>query len=445
MVETTKTDSGNLFQCKLDDLLTRLQEINDKGKTVVLLIDELNKMGVPLDSSTSSFLTNHFLDRIGRYLIFSSHVHLQVDVPSGVVVAANMLASPSGRTMMSLPLPFCTDRAVLEDMLGGSSSITDLKITFSIGIPSLLFIMSRASRKEMTFQQRFDEVVEHHLKARRGSLAEQTFVAENRDKLLFGFLTTIIHGTRGEGFFEGFSTPVAAILSTPVDQRQLRFPLPYIPIILQFLCENDATGLYDSLKASAETVESGRDWEMVVAFSIYIRSLEALYCKRNARGDPLRGPFSIATDGVNNVRVITIPHYIATVAAAVQFINDATEKPRTIYIFQLAYAKFPDFDGFVNYTTLKRTAGQMDDQTRTPTIHGYQCKLTRGYPRHAVDTLNIKRGWFLRGGETVNTPVRDGWEFPSVAEIETSLLGFGLRLLHPLAWGTVPEFDNFDG
>lgn len=78
------------------------------------------------------------------------------------------------------------------------------------------------------------------------------------------------------------------------------------------------------------------------------------------------------------------------------------------------------------------------------TIHGYQCKLTRGYPRHAVDTHNIAQGWCLRGGRTVNTPVHDGWQFPCMEQIETDLLGFGLRLLHPLSWGTVPELDNFD-
>jgi hypothetical protein len=442
MVEPTKTDTDYLFQCEPVDLLGRLNEINEQGRTVVLLIDELNKMGVPFDADTSSFLTKNFLDKKGRYLIFSSHVLLLVDAPSGAVGAASVLTSPSGRTILTLPLPFCTDRTVLEDMLGGSS-VTDLKITLSVGIPSLLFIMSRPTRKEMTFQQRFDNVVEHFLGTGRGSLGERKFVSENRERLLFDFLTTIIHGTRGGGFFEGFSTPVSTDVATPVDQRQLRFPLPYIPIILQFLGENEATGLYESLRASAESVETGRDWEMVVAFSIYIRSLEAKYCKMTACGEPLQGPFGIATDGVDNVKVTSIPNYITTVVAAVEFIKEATQEANTIYIFQPVYARFPDFDGFVSYRKLQqRPVGQ--GVPDAPNIHGYQCKLTRGYPRHAVDTHNIEQGWFLRGGSTVNTPVHDGWRFPSVYQIQTSLLGFGLRLLHPLSWGTFPEFDNFD-
>ena len=441
MVEPTKTDTDYLFQCELVDLKGRLDEINEQGRTIVLLIDELNKMGVPLDADTSSFLTRTFLDRKGRYLVFSSHVQFHVDNSSGNLGAANVLTSPSGRTIKTLPLPFCTDSTVLEDMLGGSS-VTDLKITLSVGIPSLVFIMSRPSRKEMTFQQRFDDVVQHHLRAGRGSQEELIFLSKNRERLLYDFITTIIHGTRGGGFFEGFSTPVSTIVASSVEQRQFRFPLPYIPIILQFLGEEDATGLYESLRASAENVETGRDWELVVAFSIYIRSLEAKYCKATACGKLLQGPFSIATNGVIDVKVITIPHDKTNVVEAVEFIKDTMQEAKTIYLFQLAYSKFPDFDGFVSYKTLKRHEGQ--DDLGVLTIHGYQCKLTRGYPRHAVDCHNIVKGWFLRGGMTVRTPVHDGWEFPSIAQIESDLLGFGLRLLHPMAWGTVVESDDFD-
>jgi hypothetical protein len=136
IVESTNTDTDYLFQCDLPDLLHRLNEINGKGKTIILLIDELNKMGVPLDPDTSSFLTKTFLDKKGRYLIFSSHVQFYVDDSVDTPGAANnMLSSPSGRTM-TLPLPFCTDRHVLENMLEGRS-VTDLKTTLSVGIPSL--------------------------------------------------------------------------------------------------------------------------------------------------------------------------------------------------------------------------------------------------------------------------------------------------------------------
>ena len=42
-----------------DGVVHRHDEINREGKIVVLLIDELNKMGVPLDAETrSTFWTN---------------------------------------------------------------------------------------------------------------------------------------------------------------------------------------------------------------------------------------------------------------------------------------------------------------------------------------------------------------------------------------------------
>ncbi len=184
---------------------------------------------------------------------------------------------------------------------------------------------------------------------------------------------------------------------------------------------------------------------MLITFSIYIRSLEAKYHKTTARGEPLQGPFEIATDGVDNVRVITIPRNITTVAAAVEFIQQATQEEKTIYIFQLAHSRFPEFDGFVSYRVTQRAMGEGDEPSDAETtMHGYQCKPTRGYPRHAVDTHNITRGWCLRGGRTVDTADCDGWEYPCKGEIETDLLGFGLCMLHPIDWGAIPESDIFD-
>lgn len=421
------TDRDTLFQCEEADLLRYLQEINEQGRAVILLIDELNKMGVPLDPDTSAFLTKHFLDKKGRFLIFSSHVQFHVD---SSVPGTHVLTSPSGRTIKTLPLPFCTDRDELQRML--QDSVTDLKITLAVGIPSLLYVMSKPSRKEMTFQQRFDEVMSRYLGGGRGSHVEKVYVANNRATLLDDFLSAVIHGGQGGAFFEGFSTPV--------NQQRLRFPLPYIPIILQFLGENDGVALYDSLKASAETVETGRDWELVVAFSIYIRSLAAKHCKLTAGGELSSGPFNIATSGVDDVRVITIPSEVTDIAQAVTYIQESTQEAKTVYLFLLAYSRFPDFDGFVSYRSLKRLAGQ----ERAPTIHGFQCKLSRGYPRHSVDIQHIARGWFLRGGTTIKTPDSRGWTYPTEEEIDTNLLGFGLRLLHPMSWGFVPDADGFD-
>jgi hypothetical protein len=339
MVEPDHTDRDTLFYCDETDLLDHLQAINESGKAIVLLIDELNKMGVPLlDAETSSFLTKYFLDKRGRYLMFSSHVQFQVDfsLADPAVSASSMVTSSSGRTIHTLPLPFCNDAETLNVMLGGGQSVTDLQITLAAGIPSLLYIMQKGNDdKEMTFKQRFDDVINRHLISK--NMMRHSFVASKRNELLDEFLLSIVNGGCVGSFFEAFTTPF---------KGGLLFPPPYIPIILQFLGESAGVSLFKSLEVSAETVETGRDWELVVTFSIYIRSLVAKYCS-SVSAKLLRGPFEIASDGVEDVQIIAIGANITTIADAIAFIQRKTENAKTIYIFQLAYSKFPDYDGFV--------------------------------------------------------------------------------------------------
>lgn len=401
----------NKFHCDVKDLLNRLQEINNQGRSVVLLIDELNKLGVPLDDETSAFLIQHFLDKEGRYLIFSSRVHFHVDSS----LASKAMHAPCGRTMLTLPLPFCTDRSLLQNML--QVNVTDLQITLAVGIPSILYLMNKHDRAEMTFEERFDYVIERCVGGGRNGPLEEAFLEANRATLLDAFLTTVIEGA-------GCGMTVLEVFTTPVEdpRKKYRFPLEYIPIILQFLGENDGVALFNSLKASAETEESGGVWELLVVYSIYIRSLAAKHCKNTV---PLLGPFDIATDGVEDVKVMTIPADMKSADEAVEYIQDTTQTARTIYIFRMADSKFSDFDGFVSYK----------GRDSALSIHGFQCKLTKGYPHHPIDTRHIARGWFLRGGPTINTPDRDGWTFPTEEQIETKLLGFGLRPLQPMAWG----------
>ena len=51
------------------------------GKPVVLLIDELNILskGEPLDATVSQFLKTNFLDQKDRYLVFTSHILMDLD------------------------------------------------------------------------------------------------------------------------------------------------------------------------------------------------------------------------------------------------------------------------------------------------------------------------------------------------------------------------------
>lgn len=57
-------------------------DASSDGKPVVLLIDELNKVGLPLDAIASDMLKRQWLDRPNRYLVVTSHVPLDLDVIS---------------------------------------------------------------------------------------------------------------------------------------------------------------------------------------------------------------------------------------------------------------------------------------------------------------------------------------------------------------------------
>ena len=54
------------------DVIFLLRQLDDSTGTIVLLVDELNMLGSPIDEDASRFLTDHFLDRKDRQLVFTT-------------------------------------------------------------------------------------------------------------------------------------------------------------------------------------------------------------------------------------------------------------------------------------------------------------------------------------------------------------------------------------
>jgi hypothetical protein len=74
------------------------------------LADELNQIGSPLDEESSNFLKAEFLDKAKRYLVFTSHVFM--DVEGEAELDKNLApkrAMPSVRGVHLARLPVCTD------------------------------------------------------------------------------------------------------------------------------------------------------------------------------------------------------------------------------------------------------------------------------------------------------------------------------------------------
>eukprot|EP00981_Chlorochromonas_danica_P015462 scaffold12295_cov129-Ochromonas_danica.AAC.1 len=163
------------------------------------------------------------------------------------------------------------------------------------------------------------------------------------------------------------------------------------------------------------------------------QQLRALAAKHSIGGGVLllQGPLEIAKEGVNGVVTIAIPQEHKTVDQAVDFICAQPHREKTVYVFYYMDNTGADFDIFVSYSgssleeEMKKLAlAEGPALEQNPTIDGIQCKRTRGYPKYDVHH-GIRKGWFLRGGETVVTKMYKNWPkwlFPSEDFIKANIL-----------------------
>jgi hypothetical protein len=77
-LEPLTADESVLVTCNKNALLKYISE-KTVGMKVVLLIDELDVLGTPVDVEVSFFLKREFLDKANRYLVFTSRVPLNLD------------------------------------------------------------------------------------------------------------------------------------------------------------------------------------------------------------------------------------------------------------------------------------------------------------------------------------------------------------------------------
>jgi hypothetical protein len=105
-----------------------LEWIKKINKPFILFIDELNKLGAPCDQHLSKFLTKNFLDEKNRYLVFSSHIPLNIDVSPFM---------PSTRCCEGIPLPYSNDLKAIQNIDSVCGYLTAYDIAFCGNIPSL--------------------------------------------------------------------------------------------------------------------------------------------------------------------------------------------------------------------------------------------------------------------------------------------------------------------
>lgn len=395
-----------------DDLLGHIQRTAGDSK-VILLIDELNMLaGGPLGAEVVDFLKQHFLDKAGRYLVFTSHVPLNTDEISNYKLAPYYPTStPSPRGVVTVHQPHSIELEHLRAM-PGCQSLTSAEVAIYGGIPSLIY--SAKGHDAYTPRQRF---LSQHIE----------IVSDKQTAVLGWFIRQVLGDDDGVISAESAHfTQFYSFASIPT-ANEAWWPMCYISCILNLFPVLRTLPFAElveiHLNSAASRVASGVDWELIVQAALMLRCIDA---KINGT----TGPFDIAERGVfPDVECHTLVGEITTLdqahSAIITKLKDV--KRPTIILFACSYADFPDYDGFIAYASPSR-----------PRIFGHQEKRGRAYPKRPAPAGDwINKSLHLRGIAPAKANQLRGWVYLSRMEI-LHLLGSSLKPLYPAAWPDPP-------
>ena len=260
-IQLIDTGSGlykSSIVCDNEKLLEHIENTRD-GKMVVLLIDELNQLGVPLDEEASSFLKKHFLDASNRALVFTSHMALDLDY---------FAKGGSIRDHKIVPLPVSNDIMKLRQMGAHCQALTELEAAMYGDIPSLIYSLksdgttfySRVTMADIIFPRKGKHEVYYKIL--------EAFV----DQLLDGEIEPLTEANK-----EWISVVRQFdIFASVPETRKVLFPIGFIAAILdgfKFL-KSPIRPWLESLQTYASTVGSGKDWELITQFAVLLHCIK---------------------------------------------------------------------------------------------------------------------------------------------------------------------------
>ena len=428
-VEIGPHDDASKIVCTKEALLDYIETATAAGgyEGVVLLIDELNALRRPLDSKGAKFLREHFLDSEKRYLVYTTHVLMDVEgvcvadslgknshsgtSSSAAVVMTNNKKS-SNRSYKTVHMPQSFDLELLRTM-PSCGAVSATLVSLCSGIPSLIFC--EMSLHEESLQNRFDRI---------GIYVH----ADEQREVLLDFVGEVLSGRRGgpEAKCRRFD-----IVSSVLDIERVQWPMCYIGCICNLFT---AYGLslrishqINALYTHAQNIESGKDWEIVITIATIFRCLLSQLLGA-------QGPFEIApAQSFPHVVYMETPSKtLPEVFSEIGSRYDGYLAP-TILIVTLTYSKFADFDLLVCY-------GRQQGGFR---CDGYQMKLGRAYPKRPVPTTYVQRGFLFRGRAPASESRKDSWQYLSEGDVK-EFLGYSFSPLIPSQCGNVPETDLFE-
>jgi hypothetical protein len=356
--EFTRRDGESALQCitrqialQLTDLLKGVKpeevEVDDEAlkecidsyavtnpeNKLVLLIDELNMLGSPIDLQASKFLKDIFLDPMNRYLVYTTHVPLAIDRD----VNSNALTGSSLRVVKSVDMPMSINSEELQEMFETKTvQVQRADPVLYLGIPALIFSMKRGDVK-----------LEERVASSFNAWTEQYGIPTDAQKaaLLKDFLVDFLKGSVESAgqlkFFDQFSS---------IDREDKKsFPLSYVgPVIAKLANPLSSLSIIyrveslikEDIPVSFKKSQSGEEWERIVELATLLQCLLI---------EQTKGPFIFMRKVESKIRKIfydELPNRIETLDQAYEFIKVAIarEAPLTLTVYRPRNVRYNHLD-----------------------------------------------------------------------------------------------------
>ena len=406
LVDASKIDaySDRNIVCDSVALLNHITQSCD-GKPVVLLIDELNMLAmhggtVELDSDVKQFLKTKFLDPAGRYLVYSSHIPLEID--NFITVGG------SGRFSVSVPKPLSRDLTALRKMSEKCKDITPSEVVYYGGIPSLLYCQKQNALNA----------------DKRANMVMTVMSNVDRKIIAAGFVRSLLSGDELRNPELKSLYWLASIDKSQVGKTLVRWPICYIRYICNRVSWLD--GVCDFAKKVEHNIAigySGLDWQTIVNMALLVRCLDA-----QLNGESMM--FGLC--GVKKCVDVSqgkLSYHCASLERAREEIMELvsyTEKPTLLQVTP-GHTRFTMFDGFLCFC----------ENGKIVRAVAYQAKLSKGREVHkeVPDWIDLA---VMINGKAVISPNESQvkkWIVLSQQEV-LDLLGCSLSPFYPAYWNT---------
>lgn len=404
--------------CDEKALLQYIEESRD-GKAVVLLIDELNMLGAPLDNDASVLLKENFLDPINRALVFTSHLVVDLDY---------FTKGWSPRGLYVVPMPFCKDVDLLKQMAPHCAQLTPLQAVIYGYIPSMIYSFFDPSN--YLSLRRVVEIA--HVNIDTAPECERLLVVGSFVKQCLDGV--VVNPSDDKDQWLKLVRQFDRFASVP-ESGMVQFPIGYIGLLLdklRLIRDTKIADWFSHLLTYAASTHSGKDWEIIVQFAVLLRCADICINCDKALSSPVhffetRSLTFVAGSSKMELVSLTIPKRVKSLDDAKKWFSEqgSTFTVPTLLITTPCSNLFPSFDMLI---ALYRP------HEKIPQVVALQCKSGGAYPTNTTVPDWIHKAFLFQGRQgwsDGNDPVvPEKWEYLSAEQVQ-AFLGYSLGPLYP--------------